>query len=157
METFEQMVRNLHTKMPMATQEDAIAFATRIRDELCKGREPVAVVDENDEGENFDTLARISKEELAASQAREQQLREALAQALIHVPMYASTTEAMGRKALALPQDDTALKRYGAKLLRDAAEKFEHDCECGVSCDCYSPVTAKFQLRHMADELEGKK
>ena len=40
-ESFEQMVRSLHTKMPMATQEDAIAFATRIRDELCKGQEPV--------------------------------------------------------------------------------------------------------------------
>ena len=40
-ETFEQMVRSLHTKMPMATQEDAIAFALRIKEELYKGQEPV--------------------------------------------------------------------------------------------------------------------
>jgi len=40
-ESFEQMVRSLHTKMPMATQEDAIAFATRIKEELYKGQEPV--------------------------------------------------------------------------------------------------------------------
>lgn len=45
-ETFEQMVRNLHTKMPMATQEDAIAFATRIKEELCKGQEPVAWIND---------------------------------------------------------------------------------------------------------------
>jgi hypothetical protein len=41
-ETFEAMVRRLHTKLPMATQEDALEFATRIRDELRKGQEPVA-------------------------------------------------------------------------------------------------------------------
>jgi hypothetical protein len=143
METFEQMVRRLHTKMPMATQEDAIAFATRIKEELCNGQEPVAVVDENDEGENFDTLARISKEELAASQAREQQLREALA-------LYAAErhTGNHAKEALALPHDDTCLRRYGAKLLRDAANEATRVAQYVPSIEGW--------LRRMADELEKK-
>ena len=38
----DELVRDLHTKMPMATQEDAIAFAHRLVAELAKGQEPVA-------------------------------------------------------------------------------------------------------------------
>jgi len=43
----------------------------------------------------------------------------------------------------ALPQDDTALKQYGAKLLRDAA-----GAACGIDAA---------MLSRMADELEGKR
>lgn len=42
-----------------------------------------------------------------------------------------------------------------AETLREAAENFKPVCECGVPCDCYSPLTAKFQLRRMADDLES--
>lgn len=81
---------------------------------------------------------------LAASQAREQQLREALKvveQTLTYGQSY--TVNA----ALALPQDDTALRQYvrseQAKLLREMAEHFK---EHGY-----------LLLRHKADELgEGK-
>lgn len=41
MNPLDELVRSLHTKMPMATQEDAIAFAHRLVAELAK-QEPVA-------------------------------------------------------------------------------------------------------------------
>ena len=24
-----------------------------------------------------------------------------------------------------------------------------HDCECGMPCDCYSPTTAKYQIKEL--------
>ena len=102
------------------------------------------------------------KEQLAASQAREQQLREALEEAnalnlnwvsvaepdmLEHLSEY-KTVIKMGTIALTLPQDDTALRQWGAKLLREMADLivaryFAHD--------------ATNALRHKADELETVK
>lgn len=41
-----------------------------------------------------------------------------------------------------------------AHALRDAAEKFDFDCDCGFPCDCYGPSTSKFQAIRMAEELE---
>ena len=38
----DALVRSLHAKLPMATQEDAIDFAHRLVAELTKGQEPVA-------------------------------------------------------------------------------------------------------------------
>lgn len=49
-------------------------------------------------------------------------------------------------EALALPQDDTALKQYGAEVLRRAAKWFDTHCN----------EIPWEQLRRMADELEGK-
>ena len=35
----------------------------------------------------------------------------------------------------------------------EAAEMvMKHDCDCGVPCDCYSPTTAKYQIRAMKDK-----
>jgi predicted RND superfamily exporter protein len=85
-----------------------------------------------------DWLRRVAQEALALPtdhaaldnikaryEAQIQVLREALAQALIHVPMYASTTEAMGRKALAAQPDHAAL---------DARLKEERE-RCAKVCD----------------------
>lgn len=45
-ETLEQIVRNLHVKLPMATQEDALEFARQLIAAL-GAQEPVAQVDMN--------------------------------------------------------------------------------------------------------------
>lgn len=62
------------------------------------------------------------------AQAREQRLREALERCAYRPqsPEYHRI-----QIALALPQDDTALKAYGAKLLRDAAEIADKESETG--------------------------
>ena len=57
--------------------------------------------------------------QLAASQALEAQLREALEKVLAQ-PAVALRT---ATKALALPQDDTALREWGAKLLEEMADE----------------------------------
>ena len=54
----DELVRNLHTKMPMATQEDAIAFAHRLVAELAK-QEPVAWRD--DDGRIYTILPEFMK------------------------------------------------------------------------------------------------
>ena len=79
---------------------------------------------------------------LAASQAREQKLREALQFYTPHNPSLGNTAT----EALALPQDDTALRQWGAKLLGDAADRLGKG---------ETPILP-FELRRMADELEGK-
>ena len=61
--------------------------------------------------------------QLAASQAREQQLREALETPYQMVVIDDNHAETLAQIALTLPHDDTALKQYGAKLLRDAGER----------------------------------
>ncbi len=99
---------------------------------------------------------------LAAGQAREQQLREALElvkrDARHYIPHYAfgdneaacemnrllENIEGYGDEALALPQDDTALRQWGAKLLRDLADKGW-------------PAWDADDLRLKADELEAGK
>ena len=57
-----------------------------------------------------------------------------------------------GKEVLLYTAD--ALRAAQVAKLREAAEKFKHDCDCGMPCDCYGPSTAKFQLLDMADELE---
>lgn len=87
------------------------------------------------------------KEQLAASQAREQQLREALEICKKEMPgdkwdsLYIDGV-------LALPQDDTALRQWGAKLLRDLVyNRLEGLCnESGMK-----------ELLRKADELEAGK
>lgn len=84
--------------------------------------------------------------ELAASQAYSQQLREALA--FYMTPPIGQLNERhvaaakLGVAALALPHDDTALKQYGAKLLRRAADQVGDVC--------------RDDIRRMADELEDE-
>ena len=86
------------------------------------------------------------REQLAASQAREQQLREALEkiQRLPYdeVPDHHQT---IAHDALALPQDTTALNAWGAKLLRDAGYLAFLQ---SLDFDVY--------LNRVADELEQK-
>jgi hypothetical protein len=84
--------------------------------------------------------------QLAASQAYSQQLLEALEKIGTWVSAMHTGRESFvtAKKALALPHDDTALKQYGAKLLRDAADRIMD----GVD---------RAQVESMADELEGKK
>ena len=91
-------------------------------------------------------LKGVRDEKLAASQAREQQLREALncainqVESLCKIPVIA--------QALTLPQDTTALNAWGTKLLRDAAISITKGL---------APNKARENINRMADELEGKK
>jgi len=52
---------------------------------------------------------------------------------------------------------EAQLRAAQVQVLREAAEKFKHDCDCGAPCDCYSPVSAKYQLLDIAKELEAGK
>ena len=62
--------------------------------------------------------------DIAAEQAYSQQLREELAvQANWHAGYGEQHLRKSADKALAIPHDDTALRQYGAKLLRDAGER----------------------------------
>jgi hypothetical protein len=80
---------------------------------------------------------------LAASQAREQQLRDALNKIRNDDIMYVS----IAREAYFLPHDDTCLRQAKAKVLRDAAEKLS-----------LAACMDRQMLIRMADELlEGKK
>jgi len=78
-------------------------------------------------------------ERLAASQAREQQLRRLLDKCYPHPLVSIEYNE-----ILALPQDDTALRQWGAKLLREMATRM------GIASD-YRILADK------ADELEAGK
>ena len=94
------------------------------------------------------TLAIMHCEQLIASQAREQQLREEMLRIAGYCRIWGGEAE-RARKLLEhylnRPADDTALKQYGAKLLRDAAEWYGSEHPVGV------------QLNRMAGELEGLK
>ena len=84
--------------------------------------------------------------ELAASQAREQQLREALD--ICQAGMPGDKWDSLYIDGvLAFPQDDTALREWGAKLLRDLVyNRLEGLCnESGMK-----------ELLRKADELDGK-
>jgi hypothetical protein len=124
-----------------AIEEGYTAFE-HLRKALCK------VIAERDAGiKEVGTWSR----EAGAAQAREQQLREALEEAhalninwsceaepdaLAYYSEYKLVLD-IGSKALALPQDDTALRQWEAKLLRD--------------------YDAKKVLNRKADELEQTK
>ena len=183
----------------------AVAIATRIRDELCKGQEPATAVvgkvgdsggsnmltnllpmgtklylhpalpealrRERDgavsileqtlcgisfkdlqaayaayrAGEKYETVVDRLEALLAASQAREQQLREALQRNADYRELADGDVPKYIIDALTLPQDDTALNAWGAKLLRRLADKYVLK---GIST---------VDLRGEADELEGKK
>ncbi len=114
-----------------------------------------AMTQERDEAVGFwqgsDAGWAETQRELAASQAREQQLREALAE--IASPIRQSDAAkareydlVIAHKALALPQDDTALREQNAKLLRELVAHI-------MANGCTSAVT---QMSRKADELEGK-
>ncbi len=79
---------------------------------------------------------------LAAGQAREQQLREALS--------------AITGKALALSQDDTALREWGAKLLRDVGDKLILKAVGATNIPMLTGSVRDY-LRRKADELEAGK
>ena len=81
-------------------------------------------------------------EQLATSQAREQQLREALGH-YSNIGFGGIACEHHAREALAIQQDNTALRQWGAKLLREMADK-------KVSIPCIEMLYRK------ADELESK-
>lgn len=79
--------------------------------------------------------------DIATSQAREQQLRELLTSVMTNLKKHGIRNKSID-EALALPQDDTALNTWGAKLLRDAAS-----VACGIDAA---------MLNRMAEELENK-
>jgi hypothetical protein len=83
-----------------------------------------------------------SSYQLAASQAREQQLRAALGEIAWSNDMTWKNDRA--NAALHAPQDDTALRQWGAKLLRNMADECHYDRDGEM-------------LRRKADELENKK
>ena len=89
-------------------------------------------------------MAKDLRQQLAASQAREQQLRDVV-EDVVH-----SRQGCISRAvaALSLPQDDTALNQWGAKLLRELVyNRLEGLCnESGMN-----------ELLRKADELETGK
>jgi hypothetical protein len=78
------------------------------------------------------TLLAACEEQLAASQAREQVLLEALK--VSHTDSNYDNQQKF-LKALSTPSDDTALREYGAKLLEEMAVELgvcEHKCDVEV-------------------------
>jgi hypothetical protein len=111
------------------------------------------------ERDSAKTLAIFYSELAAASQAREQQLREALkylegneldSDNCASIEVASKRVARIARDALALPQDNTALKAWGVKLLRKMADEFEKAFAEGA-------LNPWIRLRRKADELEGKK
>jgi hypothetical protein len=121
-------------------KKNAVLAYERIREQLA------TMTAERDRLQTIDLDLQMSVQKLTASQAREQQLREALKEATTtlfacrysEIPL-AEKCEAI----LALPHDDTALKQWGAKLLRDAVNRL----------GLLRPSDRKAILS-MADELE---
>ena len=91
----------------------------------------------------FDALQLAAKIN-AEGQAREQQLREAL-KALQQGFPQTHQINAVIRHALVTPQDDTALRQWGAKLLRGMAEM-----------DCFNDYMRERINRKAAELREGK-
>lgn len=85
---------------------------------------------------------------LLASQAYSQQLREALEKLarLGNEPLLGNSIgNRIAQEALALPQDDTALRQWGAKLLKE----IERGADSAYKIMC--------RVSRKVDELEGKK
>jgi len=120
-ETFEVMALRVaescgkHEKL----QDAYLRYAFRIRDELCKGQEPAtAVMGKVGDSGGSNMLTNL-------------------------LPM--GTKLYLHPSPIpALPQDDTALKQYGVKLLREKANRMVVIEDSRI-------------LLRMADELEGKK
>ena len=123
--------------------------------QVAEAKEPFVLdlVRQRDAAKSF---AIMYSEEAAKAQAREQKLREALkwleSALSSHIKVYGFSQNAHAildtcKRTLALPQDDSSLRQYGAKLLRDAAASFMADKRNLFS----------LRLNRMADELEGKK
>ena len=86
-------------------------------------------------------------EQLAASQAREQQLREQVSDALNgDWPAHLWVIRHKLTNILAIPHDDTTLKQYGAKILREWVAHI-------MANGCTSAVT---NMNRKADELENE-
>lgn len=88
------------------------------------------------------------RNKLAASQAYSQQLREALEKLarLGNEPLLGNSIgNRIAQEALALPQDDTALRQWGAKLLKE----IERGADSAYKIMC--------RVSRKVDELEGKK
>jgi hypothetical protein len=103
--------------------------------------------DENFRANQLELAFDKAKEQLVASQAREQQLREVLVALL---SLTTGDTYNIIRKTLILPTDDTALRQYGAKLLKDAKNVF-------TTYGRYTASHIHLLLNHTADKLEQKK
>jgi hypothetical protein len=125
------------------------------------------------------TIPLVSAYELAASQAREQQLREALD--ICKREMQGDKWDALYIDGvLTLPQDDTALRQWGAKLLKPAlhainewADTFHNaiwhiqnirdgiatpDAALANLKECQAHCEAEWDVvRRKADELEAGK
>lgn len=92
------------------------------------------------------TLLAACEEQLAASQAREQVLRDALitVQRVICLSADDAPSSKIGRlydyvgRTLSTPSDDTALREYGAKLLEEMAQMMEN-----TRCEDYEMLLCK--------------
>jgi hypothetical protein len=92
---------------------------------------------------------------LAECQAREEKLREALDRLarLGNGPHYGNSVgNDIAKEALALPQDDTALKEYRKKVLLGAADVLEEKVYSTEDGHLHSEYHAADELREMAEE-----
>jgi len=93
------------------------------------------------------------RDKLAECQAREAKLREALQEAVDGMGGSYAIWSITANEALALPNDDTALREYRRKVLLEAADWFEekvYDTEDG---HLHSEYHAADNLRNMAEEI----
>lgn len=93
----------------------------------------------------FEKVSDIRLNDLAASQAYAAQLREALEEVKRHgIEAPYPWAKELAQEALTIPQDDTALREWGAKLLEEMAK------------ECWSKGNATDFLRCKAAELREK-
>lgn len=130
-------VEELEGQLNAMTQErDDLLQARAICPECAKKIDEAAGID----------LVGLNRQ-LAASQAYAQQLREALKFVRLTPEENAYWLTQLDA-AIALPQDDTALREWGAKLLEEMAEILDR----GADYELYIPI-----LRRKAAELRARK
>ena len=105
------------------------------------------------------TIPLVSGYALAASQAREQQLREAL-KALQQGFPQTHQINAVIRHVLVTPQDDAALRQWGAELLNKVIPA-ENELGLGASYEDAAYVNGwndcQYEVIRKADELEAER
>jgi hypothetical protein len=146
-----------HIGLPMYTADDDGVHETPLRIKLPEcvehlAKQLAAMITERDKllsliGLRNTEIDRLCDERIA-SQAREQQLREGMLNTANGCRIWGGEAERarkMLEHYLALPHDDTALKQYGVKVLRDAKKLYSPDDTANDFMD---------KIDRMADELE---
>jgi hypothetical protein len=104
---------------PVQQVEHWMQIAKQYQEDLCNARRDIKALEEK--------LIRYmvnSKQQLAASQAREKALRDAL-EGFSEYPEYTPYKQA--HEALSKPTDDSALRSYVAGYFRKASDAWEHE------------------------------